>query len=153
VKLLFDTSVWVDHLRRAALDPVIGAIRGRFVLCFDAVVAAELVAGCRSKQERRAVGRLYAPHQQSGRLLCPLSSDFERAALALSHLCTRGQPPSGSKSALLDALIATVAARQGALLVTKNLADFTRLAEEIPVLVESYHAFSRRLLEDRDQDR
>ena len=147
MKLLFDTSVWVDHLRRAALDPVINAIRGRFLLCFDAVVAAELVAGCRSKQERRIVGRLCAPHQRSGRLLCPLSSDFERAAVALSRLRARGRPPSGSKSALLDALIAVVAARQGALLVTKNLADFTRLAEEIPVLVEGFETFAQRLLE------
>lgn len=147
MKLLFDTCVWAEHLRHAALDPVVDVIRGGFVLCLDAVVAAELVAGCRSKHEHRVVNRICAPHQRSGRLLCPMSSDFERAAIALSKLRERGRPPSGSKAALLDALIAAIAAREGALLVTQNLTDFSRLTEEIPVLIEGFETFCKRLLE------
>jgi predicted nucleic acid-binding protein len=146
VKLLFDTSVWVEHLRHGALDPLLEALRGRFTLCMDAVVAAELRAGCRSKQERRVIARLCAPHERLGRLLCPTSHDFERAALALSRLRERGRPPSGSKGALLDGLIAAVAARDGALLVTHDLSDFTTIAAEIPVRVESFELFQRRLL-------
>jgi predicted nucleic acid-binding protein len=42
VKLLFDTSVWVEHLRHDALDRIFPGVRGRFVLWFDAVSAAEL---------------------------------------------------------------------------------------------------------------
>ena len=146
MKLLLDTSVWVEHLRNAALDGLVEVLRGRFVLCMDAVVASELRAGCRSKQERRVVARLCSPHERLGRLLCPASRDFESAALALSRLRERGRPPSGSKAALLDALIAAVAAREGALLVTHNLSDFTRLASEIPVRVESFAVFQQRLL-------
>ena len=52
MNLLFDTSVWVEHLRRGALDGVIPLIRGRFILWFDSIAGAELVAGCRSKRER-----------------------------------------------------------------------------------------------------
>jgi len=148
VKLLLDTSVWVEHLRHAALDRLIVPMRGRFTLCMDAVVVSELRAGCRSKQERRVIARLCAPHERSGRLLCPTQGDFERAALALSRLREQGRPPSGSKAALLDALIAAVAARDGALLVTQNLSDFLTLAREIPVRVESFAVFQERLLAD-----
>jgi predicted nucleic acid-binding protein len=70
VTLLFDASVWIEHLRRAALDDVIGNVRGRFVLAVDAVVAARLRAGCRSKQERTVVARLLRPFERSRRLLC-----------------------------------------------------------------------------------
>ena len=145
MKLLLDSSVWVEHLRHGVLDSLLEGLRGRFTLCMDAVVASELRAGCRSKQERRVVGRLCAPHERSGRLLCPSQHDFERAALALSRLRERGRPPSGSKGALLDALIAAVAARDGALLVTHNVSDFTALASEIPVRIESFELFQQRL--------
>jgi predicted nucleic acid-binding protein len=80
VKLLLDTSVWVEHLRHAALSGLIEDMRGRFVLCMDAVVASAL------------------------------------------------------------------AAREGALLVTHNLSDFTTLASEIPVRVESFGLFQQQLL-------
>jgi predicted nucleic acid-binding protein len=148
VKVLFDSSVWVEHVRRAALDGLIEAMRGRCTLGLDAVVASELRAGCRSKRERQVVARLCAPYERSGRLLCPIQSDFERASLALSRLRERGQPPSGAKGALLDALIAALAARDGMLLVTINLSDFEKLARELPLHVESFELFKRRLLHD-----
>jgi predicted nucleic acid-binding protein len=145
VTLFFDASVWIEHLRRAVLDEVIGDVRGRFVLGLDAVVAAELRAGCRSKRERSVVARLLRPYERSGRLLCPERNDFERAALALSRLRERGRLPSGGKSALLDALIAAVAIRRGALLVTVNMADFASLATVMPLRVEAFDPFRQRL--------
>jgi predicted nucleic acid-binding protein len=146
VKLLLDTSVWVEHLRHGALDELLGPIRGSFSLCMDVVAASELRAGCRSKQERRVVARLCAPHERANRLLCPTQRDFERAALALSELRERGRSPSGSKAALLDALIASLAAREGALLVTQNVSDFATLALVIPAHVESFDSFRKRML-------
>lgn len=147
--LLFDTSVWVEHLRKAALDEIIGEIRGRFLLAMDAVAAAELRAGCRSKRERAIVARLLRPYERSGRLLCPIRGDFERASLALSRLRERGRLPSGSRSALLDAVIGAIAVRDGALLVTANLPDFSKLAEVMPLRVEGFASFTRRLLDRR----
>jgi predicted nucleic acid-binding protein len=146
VKLLLDTSVWVEHLRRAALDRLMSPLRGRYTLSLDTVVASELRAGCRTKQERRVVARLCAPHERSGRLLCPSVADFERAAVALSRLRERGRSLSGGKGALLDALIAALAAREGALLVTGNVSDFALLATELPLRVESFVEFERSLL-------
>lgn len=145
MKVLFDTSVWVEHLRCGILSETIDRIRGRFVLSFDAVVAAELRAGCRSNTERRVVHKLLAPFEHRGRLLCPTLADYERAALSLSKLRERSQLPSGAKSSLFDALIATVAAREGALLVTTNLSDFSKLKLVLPLRLEGYDAFRARL--------
>ncbi len=44
-----------------------------------------------------------------------------------------------------DALIATVGARHGALLVTLNIDDFRMLAEELPLRVEAMTDFRMRL--------
>lgn len=145
MKLLLDTSIWVEHLRRGALDAIMPSLRGRFILCLDIVAASELMAGCRTKKERRVVARLCEPHERTGRLLCPTLGDFQRAALALSKLRERGRSPSGSKSALLDALIAQLAARDGALLVTNNVSDFVALSTVLPVHVEGFEAFKQRL--------
>jgi predicted nucleic acid-binding protein len=127
------------------LEEVIGKLRGRFVLAMDAVVASELRAGCRSKAERNVVGKLLAPYEAAGRLLCPSSGDFERAALALSRLRERGRLPSGSRGALLDGLIAAMAVREGALLVTHNVSDFASLAKALPLRFERFDAFQQRL--------
>jgi predicted nucleic acid-binding protein len=91
---------------------------------------------------------LLRPYERSGRLLCPGRFDFERAARALSRLRERGRLPSGRASALLDALIAAVAVRDGASLVTLNVADFVTLATAMPLRVQSFDAFVRRLRDD-----
>jgi predicted nucleic acid-binding protein len=145
MKLLFDTSVWVEHLRHAVLENVIGKLRGRFVLGMDAVVASELRAGCRSKKERNVVRKLLAPFEAAGRLLCPSAGDFARASLSLSRLRERGRLPSGSKGALLDGLIATLAVREGALLVTHNVSDFAALGKALPLRFEHFDTFQQRL--------
>lgn len=113
----------------------------------DAVVASELRAGCRSKRERRVVERLLQPFDRSDRLLVPERTDFQRAATAISRLGERGVTLASAGGGLLDALIAACAAREGALLVTVNEADFARLATVMPLLVEPFDAFATRLSE------
>ena len=78
-------------------------------------------------------------------MLCPVRGEFERASLALSRLRERGRLPSGRRAALFDALIAAIAVRDGALLVTENVDDFASLAEAMPVHVEGFESFSKRL--------
>jgi predicted nucleic acid-binding protein len=146
VKLLFDSSVWIDHLRRGALDGVIPALRGRFALWMDSVVAAELLAGCRSKQERRTVERLLAPFERSGRVAAPVHADFRRAAAALSALRARGKTLASPGGALLDALIMAIAGRIGAMVVSTNVRDFESLAARIPVPFHPFPMFVGRIL-------
>jgi hypothetical protein len=57
------------------------------------------------------------------------------------------------RSALLDALIGAIAVRDGALLVTTNIPDFSKVAEVMPLRVEGLASFTRRLRDRRGQDR
>lgn len=145
MKVVFDTSVWVEHLRLGSLDDVVPHLRGHFLLWMDSVSMAELLAGCRSKIERRVVTRMLAPFERAGRVAHPGRDDFRRAATALSRLRERGRSLRNPGGALLDALTATAAARLGALIVTNNLSDFDLLATELPVRVEGFRQFRESL--------
>jgi len=145
MKVLFDTSVWIEHLRHGALREIIPALRGKFSLWLDAVTAAELRAGCRAKLERAGVNRLLAPFERAGRLAVPEASDYERAGLALSRLREDGKTLKKPGGALLDALIATLGARFGALVVTINIDDFRMLTQALPLRVEPLTEFAKRL--------
>jgi predicted nucleic acid-binding protein len=146
VKLLFDSSVWVDHLRRGVLDDVMPGLRGRFTVWLDSVVAAELFAGCRDKRERRTVERLLAPFERSGRLAAPLHADFRRAGAALSDLRARGRTLANPGGALLDGVIVAVGARIGAMVVSTNVRDFEALATRIPVTFRAFPSFVERFV-------
>ncbi len=89
MKLLLDTSAWVEHLRRGALGPLLPRLRGRYQLWMEALIAAELLSGCRSKRERRTVEAVIAPFAGTGRLRAVTASDTSEAGRALSKL--RGQ--------------------------------------------------------------
>lgn len=145
MRVLFDTSIWIEHLRRGALREVIPALRGKFSLWLDAVTAAGLRAGCRSKLERAGVHRLLSPFEKAGRLAVPEAADYERAGLALSRLREGGKTLKNPGGALLDALIAVVGSRSGALVVTLNIDDFRMLAEALPLRAESLTDFGARL--------
>ena len=140
MKLIFDTSVWIAHLRWGTLDDVVPALRGRFWLWIDSVAVAELLAGARSKKERAVVTKLIRPFEKAGRVAHPERADFRRAGLALGRLRARGRSLKNPGAALLDGLIAAVCARIGALLVTANLRDFEALAEELPFRVGTLDA-------------
>ena len=142
MNLILDTSVWVSHLRHDALAPVLSKIRDRYLLWFTSVTAAELLAGCRSKTERRVVSPLLKPFEH--RTLTPGHADYVRAATALSRLRESARSLSNPGAALLDGLQAAVAGRIGALIVTENLRDFHALHAHIPVRVASLSEFQGR---------
>jgi predicted nucleic acid-binding protein len=145
LNLLFDTSVWVDDLRHGALRFVLPAVRGRYFLWMDSVVAAELLAGCGTRRERRLIDRLISPFDRAGRRVGPHPRDFTRAGEALSKLRGEGLSLKNPGAALLDALQAADAVRIGALLVTRNMSDFEKLARVLPVSLRSFDDFRRDL--------
>lgn len=143
MNLLFDTSVWVDDLRHGVLRFVLPQVRGRCFLWFDSVAAAELVAGCSTRRERRLISAVIAPFERAGRIVTPAQGDFVRAGEALSKLRGAGIALRNPGGALLDALQAANAVRIGALLVTKNISDFEKLARFLPLFTLSFGDFSR----------
>lgn len=146
MKLIFDTSVWIDHLRAGALTDVIPALRGRFSVSIESVAMAELLGGCRSKRERRIVANVLSPFERAGRVWHPSTADFHRAATALSRLRESGKSLKNPGAALLDALIAAVACREGALLVTSNSSDFELLASKMPLRWQRFGEFRSAVL-------
>ena len=143
--VFLDTSVWVDDLRHGSLRPLLFRIRSRHLLRFHSVVAAELLAGCRSKPERRALRGLFAPFEATGRMIAPTHTDFLQAAEALSRLRQSGITLRSPGNALMDAVQAATARRLGSLLVTRNIADFERLRSVMAVAVSSFEDFRSRI--------
>ncbi len=145
MKVVFDTSVWVDHLRHGALTPLLPIVRGHFQIWMDAVVAAELLAGCRSRIERGVVEKLISPIRKSGRLRVALDEDLALAGTSISRLRERGLTLKNPGAALLDAIVAVGTIRLGALLVSENRSDFEKLALVMPLQTETLAKFSDRI--------
>jgi predicted nucleic acid-binding protein len=145
VRLILDTNVWIEHLRRDVLTPLLPGLRGRFQLSMDALVAAELLAGCRLRRERQLVDGLIAPFERAGRLQAPTAAELAEAGRALSKLRERGVALSNPAGALIDATIAVTTVRSGALLVTDNARDFEKLASVLPLRWETLVALRGQL--------
>jgi predicted nucleic acid-binding protein len=144
VKLFFDTSVWIEHLRRDALAPVLPRLRGKYQLWMDALVAAELLAGCRTKVERRVVDGLIAPFARAGRIRAASEPDLAAAGRALSKLRERGISLVHPAGALIDAAQAVTSVRAGALLVSENTRDFSKLMRVLPLRWETLATLTAR---------
>jgi predicted nucleic acid-binding protein len=121
--VVFDTSIFVDHLRTGRHQQRIAAIAG--LIRNSAVVLAELTRGATKPAEREFVERLARNHPiwtptednwlESGRLLSKIHAD-------------KGFGPEKLCDLHFDLLIALTARSAGARLVTSNRADFELIA-------------------------
>lgn len=145
MKLVFDTNVWIEHLRRNALASLLTSLRGKYQLSMDALVAGELIAGCRSRKERNIVSALLTPFSRANRVRAATAADLADAGRALSKLRERGATLSNPAGTLIDATIAVGAVRMGALLVSENVRDFEKLATVLPLRWETRSALFSRL--------
>jgi predicted nucleic acid-binding protein len=137
---LFDTSVYISALRRS--DPSLMDL-SRFAiqapLWISVVVLEELYAGT-DNRDRHVIERLEKDFEQIHRILVPILSDWVQAGRLLARIATKyGYEEIGRGRLTNDALIAVSAGRMGALVITENKRDFTRLSE--------FHNFSWRLPE------
>lgn len=144
MKVVLDTSVWIEHLRSAQIASVLGSLRGRYTVHMDPFVAAELLAGCRSRRERRLIDSILAVFARAGRTRDPGAADLQHAGRALSLLREKGTRLSNPAGALIDAAIAVGAVRTGALVVSLNERDFAKLGSALPLRWESWATFARR---------
>lgn len=149
MKLVLDANVWIDELRKGVLAPHLPAIRARYELWMDGLVAAELLAGCRTRIERRVVETLLRPFERTGRLRAPTPPVLLDAGRGLSKLREEGRSLKKPEGALLDAQIAMGCARSGSLLVTNNSSDLAMLAGVMPLRFRSFAEFVDGLAGDR----
>lgn len=124
--VVFDTSIFIDHLRTGRHQQRIAATAG--LVRNSAVVLAELTRGATKPAERQFVQRLARNHP----ILTPTENNWLESGRLLSKIhVDKGFGPEKLRDLHFDLLIALTARSVGARLVTSNRVDFE--------LIASYH--------------
>jgi len=117
--VIFDTSVFVDHLRTGRYQQQIDSVAG--LVRTSAVVLAELWRGATRPQEQRFVEALARNHP----ILTPTDKNWLESGQLLAKVAgSRGFGPDKLRDLHFDVLIALTARSHGARLITSNRADF-----------------------------
>ena len=131
-KYVLDSNCYIDAARepsaRAALEAFIAREAPRLYL--SAVVAAELLAGCRSSRDRRRLEEhVLAPFVRRGRILTPSGAAWDALGGTLSQLRAEGSLDltTVSRGFVFDVLIAYSCREAGVVLVTRNARDMERI--------------------------
>ena len=127
--VIFDTSVFIDHLRtgchRERIESVSGLIRT------SSVVLAELWRGASMPAERTFLNELARNHP----VLTPTEKNWLESGHILGKFHTeKGFSPEKLRDLHFDVLIALTARSNGARLITSDRADFE--------LIRNYRLFS-----------
>jgi predicted nucleic acid-binding protein len=129
--VIFDTSVFIDHLRTSRHTERIQAVTG--LVRNSAVVLAELWRGANTESERRFLRALERNHP----VLPPTIKNWLQSGEILRKIrIAMGFSPEKLRDLHFDVLIALTACSCGARLVTSNRADFESIEKHCPVEVE-----------------
>jgi len=130
VKVILDTSIYIPFINDGIENPVID-LRSRKPLSYlCAVVIEELYAGAHDKTSINLLDRLYETFNKIGRLIVPEAADWQRTGKVIAKLGNKyGFEEKFLSKITNDVLIALSARKIGAMIVTKNTMDFTRIKE------------------------
>ena len=131
---ILDTNIYIGHWERGLHGDLLNAVRRAYIVRHSAVVLSELRRGARTREANRLVEALYRLAR-----VCwePTVSDWWEAGKLVRKIGDeRGWDTSKRRDFQNDALIALIARRHGATVVTADPSDFGLLARElrIPVL-------------------
>ena len=130
--VIFDTSVFVDHLRTGCHQERIESVTG--IIRTSAVVLAELWRGATKPAERAFLKELEKNHP----ILTPTEKNWLESGQILERIrADRGFSPEKLRDLHFDVLIALTARSYGARLVTSNRADFE--------LIRGYRQFQHEI--------
>jgi predicted nucleic acid-binding protein len=117
--VIFDTSVFVDHLRTGCHQERIDSLTG--LIRTSAVVLAELWRGATKAAENAFLKELERNHP----VLTPTERNWVESGQILGKICAdQGFSPGKLRDLHFDVLIALTARSYGARLITSNRADF-----------------------------
>ena len=129
--VVFDTSIFIDHLRTGRHQQRIAATTG--LVRNSAVVLAELGRGATKPSEQEFVERLARNHPT----LTPTENNWLESGRLLSKIrAAKGFGPEKLRDLHFDVLIALSARSVGARLITSNRADFVLIASYRKVQLE-----------------
>lgn len=127
--ILFDTSIFIDHLRSGRHQERIDSLSG--LIRTSSVVLSELLRGATRPAERSFVKKLERNHP----LLTPSEGNWVESGTILGKIrADAGFSPEKLRDLHFDVLIALTARTHGARLITSNRLDFE--------LIRKYKTFS-----------
>jgi predicted nucleic acid-binding protein len=127
--IIFDTSIFIDHLRTNCHEERIAAATG--LIRTSAVVLSELWRGATKPAERVFLKEL----QKNLPILSPTEKNWLESGEILGKIRTdKGFTPQKLRELHFDVLIALTARTNGAKLITANQSDFE--------MIHTYRAFS-----------
>ena len=100
----------------------------------SSIVAMELRAGCRSREQLRWLDRLMSPFESSQRIISPSHTICLRAADALRKMAILGIDRQQRRMLGNDTLIASSAREIGAALITRDTSDYSLIAKCVTLL-------------------
>jgi len=122
--VIFDTSVFIDHLRTGCHQERIESVCG--LIRTSSVVVAELWRGAIKPAERSFLKELEKYHP----ILTPTEKNWLESGQILGKMFTdKGLSPAKLRDLHFDLLIALTARSHGALLITSNPTDFMLILE------------------------
>lgn len=136
--IIFDTSVYIAALRQgdASILNLRRAMRreaspnSTSPLWLSIVVVSELLIGAKGKRARQELLKVEREFTKIKRIVVPQQSDWRLAGEVLNRVGEKyGYEAVGRARMTNDAVIAMSAARQGLKVITKNGADFAKIAE------------------------
>jgi predicted nucleic acid-binding protein len=117
--LLFDTSIFIDHLRTGRHQQRIESVTG--LIRTSSVVLAELWRGATKPAEREFLRALEKNHP----ILTPTENNWLESGQILGKICMdKGFTPDKLRDLHFDVLIALTARSHGVRLITSNRSDF-----------------------------
>jgi predicted nucleic acid-binding protein len=136
-KYALDTQLFIDAFRDATANEVLQRFHRAFAPFeyLSIVVAQELRAGVRRKQDRMALERnVLSVFERSGRTFAPSASAWHRSGDLLSDMARKEGLEIGrvSNSFANDVLLALSCREAGCVLVTQNERDFQRIRRHVP---------------------
>lgn len=123
-QIIFDTSVFIDHLRTNCHSERIESVCG--LVRTSSVVLAELWRGATKPSEQEFLKALARNHL----ILTPTEKNWLESGQILRKIhADNGFPPEKLRDLHFDLLIALTAKASGARLITSNRSDFEMIRE------------------------
>ena len=127
--IIFDTSVFIDHLRANKFGDRLENLHG--LIRNSAVVLSELLRGTTKKEEKEFVSYIAGNYP----IFTPTEKNWIESGEVLSSINNdKGFSPAKMRDLHFDVLIALTARSNGAKVITSNTADFE--------LIRSYKNFN-----------